>query len=119
MDSLTKAQRSRLMSRIRSVSEMERRARPLATNRAGVPLRHQPKGIVGKPDYANKARKVAVFVHGCFWHQPCPRKCSKVPGTRSAFWRKKFRRNAERHVEAVKALRREGYKVITVWEHDV
>lgn len=118
-DRISREQRSVLMSRIRSVSEMERLARPLATRRAGVPLRHQPRNLVGRPDYANKARRVAVFVHGCFWHQPCPRKCSKLPFTRRPFWRKKFERNRERHREAVLALRREGYKIITVWEHQV
>ena len=119
MDRLTKEQRSRLMSRIRSVSEMERIARPLATKRAGVSLRHQPRGVPGRPDYANKTRRVAVFVHGCFWHQPCPYRCAKIPATRRRFWTEKFRRNRERHLQAKRALRREGYRIIEVWEHEV
>ena len=119
MDTLTKKRRSYLMSLIRSVAEMERKARSLATKKAGVPLRHQPMGVPGRPDYANKARKVAVFVHGCFWHQPCPRGCSKAPATRRKFWEAKFRRNRERHAEAAKELRAAGYRVVVVWEHEV
>jgi len=117
MDRLSKKQRSALMSRVRSVSAMEKRARALATKRAGVQLRHQPKGVPGRPDYANKSRKVAVFVHGCFWHS-CPSH-GTLPASNRAFWRGKFARNAERHGEAVRALRKGGWRVVTVWEHDV
>ncbi len=109
--------RSELMSRIRSVSAMEVRARGLATKRAGVSLRHQPRGVPGRPDYANKSKGVAVFIHGCFWHV-CARH-HRMPKTNRAFWRKKFLRNVARHREAARQLRKLGYKVIVIWEHDV
>lgn len=105
------------MGKIRSVSEMERRARPLATERAGVALRHQPKNIPFRPDYGNRSKMVAVFVHGCFWHV-CPRH-HKMPKTNKAFWRKKFERNVATHRRSVRALRKEGYTIITIWEHEV
>ena len=109
--------RSELMSRIRSVSGAERRAASLCAARAGCRLRHQPKGVEGRPDYANKARKVAVFFHGCFWHS-CPRH-GTLPRTNRAFWRRKFQGNARRHRRAVRRLRAAGWRVITVWEHEL
>lgn len=109
--------RSELMSRIRSVSSMERAAARLAAHRAGCALRHQPMGVRGRPDYANKRRKVAVFVHGCFWHR-CPRHFS-LPRTNTGFWAAKFARNVKRHEEVSRWLRRRGWSVLVVWEHDV
>lgn len=117
MDTLSKKKRSELMSKIRSVSAMERNAKKFVSKKAGIRLRHQPKGIHGRPDFANKSRKVAVFLNGCFFHQPCPRRCSKVPKTNRAFWRKKFMRNAERQKEVKSVLRRQGWKILTYWEH--
>lgn len=111
--------RSEIMSRIRSVSDMERAAKQLAEELAGCRLSHQPAGLIGRPDYANKSRKVAVFVHGCFWHQPCPRRCSRLPKTNREFWRGKFDRNRRRHKEVENCLTREGWKVHVLWEHQV
>ncbi len=119
MDRLTIDQRSRLMAKIRSVSMMEKTARSLAEERTGCRLRHQPSRLIGKPDYANKRRKVVVFVHGCYWHRPCPLKCANFPGSNAAFWRKKFKRNAERHEEVREFLEASGFTVFVVWEHEV
>jgi DNA mismatch endonuclease (patch repair protein) len=105
------------MSRIRSVSALEAEARPIASRRAGCRLRHQPKGIHGRPDYANKARLTAVFVHGCWWHR-CPAHF-KAPKTNRKFWARKFARNVARHREVSRALRRRGWRVLTIWEHEV
>ncbi len=109
--------RSELMSRIRSVSAMERSAGAFVRRRTGMPLMHQPAGIYGRPDYANKRRKVAVFVHGCFFHK-CGRHGS-IPKTNTAFWRAKFERNAARHKSVSRRLRSCGWRVVTVWEHSV
>jgi len=119
MDTMTKAQRSRLMARIGSVSMMEIAAGDLARAVAGCRLRHQPAGIHGRPDYANKARKVAVFVHGCYWHQPCPLNCSKPPVSNVPFWTRKFDRNRARHQEVAAVLQASGWRVLVLWEHEI
>lgn len=110
--------RSEIMSRIRSVSRLEDKARPMVRRLAKCRLRHQPD-MFGRPDFGNKSRKVAVFVNGCFWHQPCPKRCAKAPKTNKRFWSGKFRRNRERHREVVKELRRRDYKVLVLWEHSI
>lgn len=117
MDRLTKKKRSELMSKIRSVSAMEVSARGYATAKAGYTLRHQPKNIPGRPDYGNKARMTAVFIHGCFWHR-C-RLHWRMPKTNKAFWGRKFDRNVARHRRVKKLLTRAGYRVFTLWEHEI
>lgn len=119
VDRLSPEERSRLMSKIRSVSMIELVARPYAETVVGVRLRGQPQNLIGNPDYANKTKKVAVFLHGCFWHQPCPLGCAGMPKSRQEFWEKKFRRNAERHNEVEAALQGLGYSVVTIWEHEL
>lgn len=114
MDTVDRATRSRIMSSIRSVSRMELAAKPIAEAVAGCRLANQPSGIFGKPDYGNKSKRVLVFVHGCFFHG-CPRHF-KMPKSNTEFWARKIARNKERHKEVVRALRKEGWTVITIWE---
>lgn len=69
----------------------------------------------GRPDIAFVGRKVAVFVHGCFWHG-CPHCQPRRPRTHKGFWNAKLDRNKARDAEKAKALRQVGWKVITLWE---
>lgn len=69
----------------------------------------------GRPDIAYVGRKVAVFVHGCFWHG-CPYCRPRRPRSNKTFWDKKLDRNKERDARKVRDLRAAGWKVCTVWE---
>ena len=73
--------------------------------------------IFGKPDFAFQKLKLAVFVDGCFWHG-CPKHATK-PKNNRAFWRKKFSRNKHRDVLVTRTLRRGGWSVLRVWEHEL
>src|SRR5437762_1508759 len=75
--------------------------------------------IIGKPDFVFLKRKIAVFVDGCFWHG-CP-KCRRnlKPTSNSAFWCAKFQANRRRDKVATAALRRKGWRVLRLWEHDI
>lgn len=87
-----------------------------ALRAAGVSSFHSNvKGIPGRPDIAFPRQKVAVFVHGCFWHR-CPHCRPPLPKTHRSFWETKFARNVERDVEKASELRRAGWKVVVVWE---
>jgi DNA mismatch endonuclease (patch repair protein) len=63
--------------------------------------------------------RLAVFVHGCFWHghSGCVR--ATVPKRNRAFWIAKFQRNRERDRSVAAELRRLGFRVVTVWECEV
>jgi len=69
----------------------------------------------GRPDIAYPGRKVAVFVHGDFWHR-CPRCKPPLPKTNREFWARKFALNVERDKRKVDALEQLGWTVLVVWE---
>jgi DNA mismatch endonuclease, patch repair protein len=69
-----------------------------------------------RPDIAFTARRVAVFVDGCFWHC-CPEHGSK-PAVNVGYWDPKLRRNVERDRAADTALLAAGWAVVRVWEHE-
>jgi DNA mismatch endonuclease (patch repair protein) len=68
-----------------------------------------------RADLVFRSAKVAVFVHGCFWHG-CP-KHHKLPKSNKKFWAQKVRRNRERDQETQRLLRKRGWKVLVFWEH--
>jgi DNA mismatch endonuclease, patch repair protein len=74
------------------------------------------RDLPGNPDVANRSRKWAVFVHGCFWHHHSGCRRATIPKSNREFWLEKFRANRDRDAEALRALRASGYKPILVWE---
>jgi DNA mismatch endonuclease (patch repair protein) len=72
--------------------------------------------LEGSPDLANRRRKFAVFVHGCFWHRHANCNKSTTPKSNVAFWEEKFARNQARDRAAFGALRRRGYRPLVIWE---
>ncbi|GBR76573.1 restriction endonuclease-like super family [Candidatus Termititenax persephonae] len=73
------------------------------------------KNLPGTPDICFLDKKLAVFVHGCFWHG-CPHCRLKQPETHADFWRKKIARTRERDRQAVSELRRLGWRTLEIWE---
>jgi DNA mismatch endonuclease (patch repair protein) len=91
-----------------------------AIYRAGLRgYRKNVRSLPGTPDVVFGTQRLAIFVHGCYWHR-CP-KCSRDihPKTNSEFWRAKFERNVERDKANRRKLRRLGYRVLTFWECEV
>jgi len=89
-----------------------------ALHRAGYRYRLHRKDLPGKPDLVFPARRAIVFVHGCFWHRHADPNCklSRLPKSRLDFWIPKLTKNAERDAQAIKALERQGWRVLVVWE---
>ncbi|MCI4322862.1 MAG: very short patch repair endonuclease [Thermoplasmata archaeon] len=77
--------------------------------------RLQPKGLPGRPDVTFVLSRVAIFVHGCYWHR-CPHCRLPLPKTHSAFWRDKFEQNKERDRRDRQLLEKAGWRVLTLWE---
>ena len=70
----------------------------------------------GKPDIAYGRRKLAIFVHGCFWHgHDCPRG-ARLPKANSDYWRAKIARNRARDQAATAALAAMGWRTLTIHE---
>ena len=93
----------------------EMKVRSLLHN-LGFRFRLHRADLPGKPDIVLPRYKVALFVHGCFFHKHnCPR-AQREPKTNAGYWRKKRQRNAERDVRAQIALRKAGWRPVVVWE---
>ncbi|MFH0860574.1 MAG: very short patch repair endonuclease [Candidatus Altiarchaeota archaeon] len=71
--------------------------------------------VPGKPDIAYPDKKIAIFVHGCFWHR-CPYCKYPMPKTNRAYWAWKFRRNIKRDKRKKAELKRLGWRVLNFWE---
>ena len=69
------------------------------------------------PDFIFRAKRIAIFIDGCFWHA-CPI-CKKIPSSNSEYWEKKFKRNMERDQKAKKELENDGWIVLRFWEHEI
>lgn len=80
--------------------------------------RKDVKGLPGRPDIAYMRDKVAVFVHGCFWHR-CPTCALKIPKNNPEYWKWKFTRNQQRDARVVAELEEAGWKVVRLWSCDV
>lgn len=83
-------------------------------HRLGYRFRLHRKDLPGTPDIVFPARRSVIFVHGCFWHG---HNCSRgtPPSSNVDFWRRKIAGNRERDGRTQKQLRKDGWKVLTVW----
>ena len=137
-DIFSPAERSYVMSRIRGAgnkgTELRliqifrangimgwRRGRALSLKGQGTRSKYQETkpGSTGrvKPDFVFPKIKTAVFVDGCFWHG-CPRHAT-WPRTRAAFWKAKIEGNRARDRRVNSALRKRGWIVLRIWEHEL
>ena len=74
------------------------------------------KKLPGKPDIVLTKYKTIIFIHGCFWHGHKSCKYFVVPKTRTKWWTDKINRNKANDEKAVRALKKDGWKIITLWE---
>jgi DNA mismatch endonuclease, patch repair protein len=117
MDSISREQRTANMAAIRSTNTKPEMLVRRFLHQNGLRYRLHAKGLPGRPDIVFPARRIVVFVHGCFWHG-CP-KC--IDGRRrvksnTAYWSQKVSLNRRRDRRNVKALRKLGWVTLTIWE---
>jgi DNA mismatch endonuclease (patch repair protein) len=74
--------------------------------------------VPGRPDVAFVRERLAVFVHGCFWHR-CPVCAKPLPKKDAAFWAEKFGSNMGRDARVRMELEAAGWTVLTFWEHEL
>ena len=107
------------MSRIRGKDTKPEIAVRSILHRMGYRFRLHRRDLPGKPDIVLPKHRTVVLVHGCFWHRHRGCKYAYTPKSRVQFWQKKFHENVERDRRNRKDLRKEGWKVIVVWECEV
>ncbi len=117
-DVFTKAKRSEVMSRIRGRGN---RATELALAKllraAGITGWRRHVALLGRPDFTFRKPRVVIFVDGCFWHA-CPTHAT-MPANNRAFWRKKLTGNQTRDRLVTRTLRKNGWRVVRIWEHEL
>jgi DNA mismatch endonuclease (patch repair protein) len=107
----------RTMQSNRRVSSLETRFRRALWG-AGIRGYRLHNRLPGRPDLAFGRVKLAVFVHGCFWHQ-CPKGHLPAPKANADFWEQKFRENRRRDRAAVDGLAAIGWRSLVLWECDL
>lgn len=134
-DSLTKVRRSWNMSRIKGKDTAPEKIVRSLLHRMGLRFRCQQRIVIGlkairltkrlaslpktlsiKPDVILAKHQTVVLVHGCFWHRHKNCKDATMPKTRREWWQSKLEGNAARDRRNQAALRRAGWRVLTVWE---
>jgi len=109
----------RRMSRIRKTgSKPEVLVRRIAY-RLGYRFRINRRDLPGTPDIVFPARRKAIFVHGCFWHQHPGCRHANVPRTRTEYWLPKLDRTAARDTENIIDLANLGWDTLVIWECEI
>ncbi|MDO8700483.1 MAG: very short patch repair endonuclease [Deltaproteobacteria bacterium] len=116
MDVLTKDQRRRCMAAIGPKHTKPELLVRRAVSSLGFRYRLHSKSLQGKPDLVFPNRGKVIFVHGCFWHRHRCKKGQSVPTNNNSFWGKKLADNVARDRRSKAALKKAGWKVLTIWE---
>jgi DNA mismatch endonuclease, patch repair protein len=115
-DVFTREQRSRVMQQVKGKdTSPELKVRRLL-HRLGARFRLHRKDLPGAPDIVLPGRKLAIFVHGCFWHGHDCARGARVPKQNRDYWLGKVGRNRERDAANRAALETLGWRVETIWE---
>ena len=118
VDRVTPEQRSKIMGRIRGKDTTPELILRRALHCRGHRYRIHARGLPGRPDLLFPSKRVAIWVHGCFWHfhqhPNCP--ISKIPKSRTEYWIAKFDRNRARDARDQAMLTEMGWQTIVVWE---
>lgn len=108
--------RSALMARVKGRDTQPELLVRRWLHRAGYRFRLHRRNLPGCPDIVMPRHRIAVFVHGCFWHRHPGCSRASMPRTRRSFWEAKFTRNVERDTVVRRTLEQDGWHVVVVWE---
>ena len=116
MDSISPKERSEVMARVRSTNSRPELCVRRIVFALGYRYRLHVRGLPGVPDLVFRSRKKVIFVHGCFWHRHANCALARMPKSRIEFWETKLEGNRQRDKKNRRALSREGWKMLTIWE---
>lgn len=107
------------MSRVKGRDTGPELAVRRAAHALGLRFRLNRRDLPGRPDLVFPKHRVALFVHGCFWHQHPGCRRARVPQARPEYWIEKLRRNVERDAAVGPALEAMGWHPVVVWECEI
>jgi DNA mismatch endonuclease (patch repair protein) len=115
-DILSPAERSAMMSRIRSRNTKPELIVRSVLHRMGYRFRLHSRNLPGHPDIVLPGHKTVILVHGCFWHRHPKCRYAYMPKSRTDFWTAKFKANRQRDRRTIRTLQRAGWRVLLIWE---
>lgn len=116
VDVVDKQTRSRMMQGIRGKNTMPELVVRRRLHALGIRYRLHAASLPGRPDIVIRKYRMAVFVHGCFWHGHTGCRYFKLPTTNPVFWKEKIEGTQQRHARQMAELVTAGWRVATVWE---
>ena len=119
-ETISSNRRSEIMSHIRSKdTSIELKVRKYLFSQ-GFRYRVNYKKLAGKPDIVFTKKKIAIFIHGCYWHgHDCGSRFSHKSKSNTEYWFPKIQRTKERDLNHIQTLKEEGWKVIILWECEI
>lgn len=115
-DTLTPAQRSERMSRVRGKNTAPEMKLRRLIHGMGYRYRLHVGDLPGKPDLVFPSRHAVIFMHGCFWHRHANCKLARLPKSKLDFWETKLEENRQRDLRYRERLMAMGWRVLIVWE---
>lgn len=115
-DVVDTATRSRMMAGIRGGNTKPEMQVRRYLHACGFRFRLHRRDLPGRPDLVLPRHRLAIFVHGCFWHRHPGCHYASTPATRRLFWRDKFARNVARDKRNIDELGKQGWRVFVLWE---
>ncbi|MFJ3047281.1 very short patch repair endonuclease [Herbaspirillum chlorophenolicum] len=116
MDTLTSAERSIRMGRIKGKNTKPEMFVRRLIHGMGYRYRLHVRHLPGRPDLVFKGRRKIIFVHGCFWHRHSDCHLARLPKSRLDFWKPKLEQNKARDEIVKRELQSQGWSVLIVWE---
>ena len=118
-DVYSSEKRSAVMRRVKGRDTTPEMTVRRALTKLGARYRLHRKDLPGNPDIVMPGRRLAIFVHGCFWHGHDCARGARVPKANREYWVAKVGRNVARDARSTEALRALGWRVETIWECDL
>lgn len=121
MDSLTPAERSDRMARIKGKDTAPEMTVRRMVHAMGRRYRLHQRDLPGKPDLVFPGSRKVIFVHGCYWHRHPDSACklARLPKSRLEFWLPKLEGNRARDLENQEKLKYLGWDILVIWECDL
>lgn len=116
-DIVSKKKRSEIMSRIKNKDSKIEVLFRKELWRQGFRYRKNSTKYFGKPDIVLPKYKTVIFIDSCFWHG-CKRHC-RIPTVRKKYWTEKITRNRERDKEVSRHYKKQDWKILRIWEHNL
>jgi len=118
-DNVTPEKRTKIMRSIISKSTKPELVLRRFLFSKGYRYRKNYKKLPGRPDIVFISRKIAIFVHGCFWHQHKDCEITNKPRSNTTFWKEKFSKNLERDKRNQRDLQKMGWDPKVIWECEI